>query len=59
VSKLATFVHVLDENGQSHTFGPEDDIPKWAEKAITNPNAWEEPPAGGSGRHGSGSDRSS
>lgn len=53
--KLAYFVHVVDADGESHAFGPEDDVPGWAAKAITNPSAWGEeadgdplapPPAG-------------
>lgn len=57
--KLNTFVTVHDENFESHTFGPDDTLPGWAKKAITNPNVWvkdenseddedatEEPPAG-------------
>lgn len=39
-SKLAAFVHVHDENGETHVFGPEDSVPGWARKAITNPAAW-------------------
>lgn len=38
--KLATYVHVTDENFQRHTFGPDDEVPGWAEKLITNPKAW-------------------
>lgn len=29
------------EDGQDYTFGPDDDLPAWAEKAITNPAAFE------------------
>ena len=39
--KLTTNVHVADENGQTHAFGPGDDVPDWAEKAISNPDVWE------------------
>lgn len=39
--KLTSYVHVVDEDGQAHAFGPGDDVPSWAEKAITNPDVWE------------------
>ena len=39
--KLTTTVHVPDENGTMHVFGPGDEVPGWAEKAITNPDVWE------------------
>lgn len=39
--RLSTFVTVHDESGQAHTFGPGQDLPGWASKAITNPNVWE------------------
>ena len=38
--KLAYFVTVVDDNGDQHTYGPEDTVPGWAAKAITNPSAW-------------------
>jgi hypothetical protein len=38
--KLATHVHVNDEHGVSHVFGPDDELPAWAVEAITNPKAW-------------------
>lgn len=38
--RLATFMHVRDELGRSHAFGPEDEVPAWARKQITNPKAW-------------------
>lgn len=34
-------VHNLD-NGESGTFGPGDELPAWAEEAITNPDVWED-----------------
>lgn len=46
MARLATHVHVQDDQGQNHVFGPGDDVPDWAAKAITNPNAWEEAPVG-------------
>jgi hypothetical protein len=45
MSKLKTYVHVRDESGQNFVFGPDDNIPAWAEKAITNPNVWADVPA--------------
>jgi hypothetical protein len=67
--KLNTFVHAhtVDDTGniQSQTFGPDDKVPAWAQKAITNPDVWDgeddtpadteddggvkEPPRGGPG----------
>lgn len=39
--KLASYVHVTNpETGAAATFGPDDDLPSWAEQAITNPKAW-------------------
>ncbi|MFE5828746.1 hypothetical protein ACFQ8W_00495 [Streptomyces sp. NPDC056508] len=45
MAKLATFVHVTDEKGTNHVFGPADEVPAWAESLITNPKAWSEPPS--------------
>jgi hypothetical protein len=39
--KLTTFVHVTDDKGVSRAFGPDDDVPAWAQRKITNPKAWE------------------
>jgi len=44
--KLSTFVTVHERNdegeptGRSETYGPNDTLPAWAEKAITNPDVW-------------------
>jgi hypothetical protein len=42
--KLNTYVHAhaVDDKGnvQSQVFGPDDDVPAWARKAITNPDVW-------------------
>ena len=46
MSKLNTYVHVHDKDGISHAFGPDDTVPAWAEKAITNPDVWAEAPTG-------------
>ena len=49
--KLATYVHVVERDDEGNTtnqgvFGPEDDLSKpenaWVEKAITNPDVWQE-----------------
>lgn len=45
MSKLKTYVHVHDADGVSHAFGPDDTVPGWAEKAITNPDVWADAPA--------------
>lgn len=44
MARLATYVHVTDEDGQSHVFGPSDEVPAWAAKRITNKKAWAEAP---------------
>jgi len=38
--RLARYVHVTDDKGEQHVFGPDDDVPGWAAKVITNPAAW-------------------
>ncbi|MET0887979.1 MAG: hypothetical protein ABWX92_16195 [Mycetocola sp.] len=38
---LNTYVHVRDEHGVDHAFGPGDSVPKWARESITNPDVWE------------------
>ncbi|MWK39577.1 hypothetical protein GEV43_39985 [Actinomadura sp. J1-007] len=42
--KLITHVHVADDVGQVHVFGPGDTVPTWATKKITNPDVWDTPP---------------
>lgn len=42
---LATNVHMTDESGSAHVFGPADEVPEWAQALITNPKAWQDPPA--------------
>lgn len=40
--KLNRHVTVSDpETGQSATFGPEDEVPEWAEERITAEGVWE------------------
>ncbi|MFC9786438.1 hypothetical protein [Rhodococcus sp. NPDC127528] len=41
MARLATHVHVPDESGTYHVFGPGDDVPAWAAEVITNPAAWD------------------
>ncbi|WP_280389307.1 Ish1 domain-containing protein [Nocardia wallacei] len=43
MARLRTFVHVHGEDGP-HVFGPDDNVPAWAVKAITNPGVWAEEP---------------
>lgn len=43
--RLNTFVHVVDRDADGNelhnaTFGPDDKLPAWAVKAITNPDVW-------------------
>lgn len=40
MAKLAYYVHVEDDKGEPHVFGPDDDVPAWAVKKITNDSAW-------------------
>lgn len=44
MAKLATYVHVTDDKGAAHVFGPADEVPAWAVSRITNPKAWAEAP---------------
>lgn len=39
--KLVSHVHAYDDAGNSGVFGPDDKLPAWALKAITNPAAWD------------------
>lgn len=39
--RLTTFVHVHDDEGVSHAFGPDSTVPAWAAKKITNKAVWE------------------
>ena len=54
MAKLNTYVHVHDKDGVSHAFGPDDTVPAWAEKAITNPDVWAEKPESDEGGDGDG-----
>lgn len=44
--RLITTVHVIERDDKGNetnrgVFGPDDTVPAWAEKAITNPYVWE------------------
>lgn len=43
MSSLVAFVHVHDEDGLAHVFGPGDTVPEWARKKIANPSVWDAP----------------
>jgi len=43
MSSLVAFVHVHDEDGAAHVFGPGDTVPEWARTKITNPSVWDTP----------------
>ena len=45
MARLAAYVHVTDPEHGTAAFGPDDEVPAWAEKHITNPKAWADPPA--------------
>lgn len=44
--RLNAYVHVANADGAAHVFGPEDKVPGWAAKLITNASAWAEEPEG-------------
>ncbi|MGW4127960.1 hypothetical protein [Amycolatopsis japonica] len=41
---LVRRVHVTDEQGRTHVFGPGSAVPEWAAEKITNPKAWNSEP---------------
>lgn len=45
MSTLNTTVALVDDEGNSHYFGPGDSVPKWARKRITNPDVWADSPS--------------
>lgn len=45
MATLTTTVHVTDDKGTAHVFGPADEVPEWAQALITNPKAWTEAPS--------------
>lgn len=39
--RLASYVHVLNpDTDATESFGPDDQVPDWAARLITNPKAW-------------------
>lgn len=44
MARLSAHVHVRDQFGAVHVFGPDDVVPEWAVDAISNPDAWESEP---------------
>lgn len=38
--RLGSYVHVVDDDGHRHVFGPSSEVPEWAAKKITNKRAW-------------------
>src|SRR4051812_22314689 len=44
--RLAVHVYALNDDLEVVWFGPDDDVPAWAAKQISNPDAWETPPSG-------------
>ncbi|MCW2674794.1 MAG: hypothetical protein JWP14_3383 [Frankiales bacterium] len=40
--RLAAYVHVTNDKGNSQVFGPGDEVPAWAQRKIVNPKAWED-----------------
>lgn len=49
-AKLATTVHLTDDNGAAHVFGPESELPEWAVSKLAESwpadreDLWESPP---------------
>lgn len=41
MASLVYTVYLSDAEGVPHHFGPGDEVPDWARKAITNPDAWD------------------
>lgn len=40
--RLSTYVHLREPEGLGTVgFGPDDEVPDWAARLITNPDAWE------------------
>jgi len=51
--RLSSYVHVADDEGQVHAFGPASEVPAWAAAKITNPAAWQDDTAeAGTGSEG-------
>ncbi|MFD8496334.1 hypothetical protein [Amycolatopsis sp. NPDC059657] len=47
MGRLRTTVHVTDDAGATHVFGPYSAVPDWATEKITNPKVWEVEPERG------------
>lgn len=45
MAKLISWVAAYDEHGATRWFGPDDSVPEWAVRQITNPAAWDSAPA--------------
>lgn len=57
MAKLNTHVHVVNPKGEPVVLKPGEDVPAWAEKAITNPKVWADGPKadkGGDAGQGAG-----
>lgn len=50
MATLYGYVHVTDDKGAAHVFGPADEVPTWARALITNPKAWAEAPTSAENR---------
>jgi hypothetical protein len=44
MAKLKSHVYVISDAGEVCVFGPESEVPAWAQEKITNPESWEEAP---------------
>ncbi|MCA1185711.1 hypothetical protein LCD36_04495 [Saccharopolyspora sp. 6T] len=42
MAELATYVHLVDADGNPHRFAPGETPPAWAAARITNPKAWKQ-----------------
>jgi hypothetical protein len=42
MSALTVHVAVQDDDGATHSFGPDSEVPEWAQRKITNPKVWED-----------------
>ena len=50
-AKLATTVHLIDDSGEAHVFGPDSDLPDWAVSKLAESwpadrdDLWEKAPS--------------
>lgn len=42
MAALVTYVAVQDDDGVTHSFGPDSDVPDWAKRKITNEKVWDD-----------------